>query len=157
MHLRYTDRRRLAGMLLKFYGGQFLEENKDGLIYRGEIESWVIPDMNRKQVRIRFKWLCEKRFGMDKNFFVPVPKWVLVKLPPNFELVVDYTSYYFQRERKIEKPKKPARRARIKLFTTRGICRFFQKFDPSNLTQSEDEFLPCSFSPGSDSDSDVEI
>ena len=149
MHLYYSCRKRLKKELIKFLGGQFLMERKDGLVFRGQIRELFIPDMDKKVLRVGFDWLCEPHFGVDQ-FLEPKPKWVLLQIPPEFELVVEYTSYYFQRK-KDGKDGKGIREERIKMWTPRGeACRIFQAKDPSNLKQQGDEFLPCYQPPKAD-------
>ncbi|MEI8174695.1 MAG: hypothetical protein WCG28_01970 [bacterium] len=137
MHGYFWDVSRLREEMAKFAGGQFLMETKVGLVFRGEIRDWVIPDVNKKKILVYFNWLCEPRFGVDK-FFTPKPKWILFNPPLGFQFLnVEFTCYYFQR-------KKLGREERIKMWTPQGeICRFFQKADPSNLKQQGDELLPC--------------
>ena len=60
MHGYYWDRQRLKNKLAAFSGGQFLIESKNGLVYRGEIKEWSIPDMEKKLVSVCFVWLCEE-------------------------------------------------------------------------------------------------
>ena len=110
MHGYYRDRMRLNNKLATFDGGQFLIENKNGLVYRGEIRDWSIPDMSQKRILIFPSWLCEPSFGVDKDF-KPVPKWVLVKPTLGFRFLnVEFTFYYFQRKRE-------DREERIKMWT----------------------------------------
>lgn len=152
MHPYLVDRGRLDKKLVDYAGGQFLMEtkieDKEGMVFRGEIRFCSIPNMNQKLVLVYFNWLCERRFGTDE-FLRPIPIWVLLKPPLEFQfLSVKFTSYYFQR-------KKEGREERIKMWTDPlgEVCRFFKKGDPSNLKQKEPcgEFSPCyKFEPDSD-------
>ncbi|OGI95442.1 hypothetical protein A2917_02675 [Candidatus Nomurabacteria bacterium RIFCSPLOWO2_01_FULL_42_17] len=145
MHGYYWSRVSLEKELKKFAGGQFLMETKEGLVFRGQIQKWSIPDMGQRKVLVYFDWLCERRFGVDKDF-KPISKWVLLEPPSGFQcLTIEFTSYYFQRKRK-------DREERIKMWTLLGeVCRFFQKEDPSNLRQQESgEFLPYYQPPAPD-------
>lgn len=152
MHGYYWDRLRLKKKLEEFTGGQFLMETKEGLVFRGEMEKWFIPDMSQRRIFIYFSWLCERHFRLDE-LFRPVTKWTLLESPARSHcLNVEFTTYYFQRKRDGKDGKEP-REERIKMWTPLGeVCRFFKGNDPSNLKQQEpgDEFLPC-YKPKPDS------
>lgn len=123
MHGYYWDRQKLKDKLSAFSDGQFLLIARSGLILRGEIKGWSIPDMNKRRVVLSFKWLCEEHFG----------KW---HPSGSLNLDVEFRFFYFQR-------KKEGREERVKMWTTFGeVCRFFVKDDPSNLKQQNDEFMP---------------
>lgn len=136
MHGYFWCREKLKRKLEAFAGGQFLMETKQGLVFRGEIAGWSIPDMNRRRIVIQFAWLCERHFGIDARWN-PVTRWVLLEPPTGSPgLDVEFTTYYFQRKR-------DDRGERIKMWNSSGeVCRFYTKDDPENLRQVGESFLP---------------
>jgi hypothetical protein len=132
MHLYYWDKKRLEKTLVKFIGGQFLMETKEGLVFRGEISEYFVPDNRNKMVIITFNWLSERRLVSDANWNL-VPKWYRLKPPIGHSLMnVGFTTYYSQPDED-----------RLKMWGEQGeVCHFFRKEDHTNLVSRGDEFVP---------------
>ena len=132
MHLYYRSNERLRLALTEFTEGQFSMVTKEGLVFRGEIQSCVIPKNSLRQIFISFAWLCERRFVFN-NLWTPKPKWSLLG-PPTGEsmLEVGFSFYYLQPEEE-----------RIKIWSELGeVCRFYKKNDYTNLVRNGDSFVP---------------
>lgn len=146
MHGYYDKPSRLKEKLAEFVGGQFLLEtkigDKRGLVLRGEIIRFDIPDLTQRRVLIYFGRLWEQRFGVTE-LFRPVSKWILHEPPLTAQFVeVHWRWYYFQRKRVGEKGKED-REERIRIKTDQKEDLHIYKIgDPTNIIDKEGSFLP---------------
>ncbi len=141
MHQYFWSPERLKKKLDDFSGGQFRMETKEGLVFQGEIDSWEIPDLNKRILNIHFRRLFERRFKLNSKWS-PVERWVEFEPPSGTTcLNIEYTTYYFQARKENEKGREN-RKERIKGWTRYGeIFRFYKKGDPYNLIENSDGFF----------------